>query len=50
MAVTIIASVVAVVFIIGLSLLTTHKGYEYKQTIDPLPEDSQEEGSEKLDR
>lgn len=29
--------------VLGLSLLTTHKGYEYKHTVDPLPDDEERE-------
>ncbi|WP_110943284.1 YtzI protein [Virgibacillus senegalensis] len=32
--------VVVVALIIGLSLLTTSKGYAYKHTVDPHPDDS----------
>lgn len=38
----IIASVVLVVVVVVLSLMTINKGYGYKHSIDPLPEDDED--------
>lgn len=34
-----IASIALVILVVALSLLTINKGYGYKHTIDPLPEE-----------
>lgn len=38
-----IISGVIVLTVLGLSLFTTHKGYQYKHTVDPLPDDAKQE-------
>ncbi|WP_077624077.1 YtzI protein [Sediminibacillus massiliensis] len=40
-----IISVIIVALVIGLSLLTTSKGYAYKHTIDPLPQETEEKSN-----
>ncbi|MFD2044307.1 YtzI protein [Ornithinibacillus salinisoli] len=39
----IILAIIIILAILTLSLITTSKGYAYKHTIDPLPQDSQHE-------
>lgn len=36
-----VASFILIVMVVGLSLLTIKKGYGYKHSIDPLPEENE---------
>ncbi|MFC4025390.1 YtzI protein [Oceanobacillus longus] len=42
-----IVSLIVVVIVVGLSLVTLSKGYGYKHSVDPLPDDHKEEDMEK---
>ncbi len=47
----IILAVVIMLAVLLLSLMTISKGYAYKHTVDPLPEDQEQDGlDEHLDR
>lgn len=37
---------VIVLAVLGLSLWTTHKGYDYKHTVDPLPDQEEQKKNE----
>ncbi|WP_163539956.1 YtzI protein [Gracilibacillus sp. YIM 98692] len=37
--VVIIVCIIVVIGVLALSIMTLNKGYAYKQTIDPLPEE-----------
>ncbi|MRH43750.1 YtzI protein [Aquibacillus halophilus] len=38
MLVVIIICALVILFVLGLSLMTINKGYNYKHTVDPIPE------------
>ncbi|MGJ9459470.1 YtzI protein [Oceanobacillus sp. CF4.6] len=42
-----IISVVVVAIVVGLSLVTLSKGYSYKHSVDPLPDEDKKEDMEK---
>ncbi|RCW73111.1 YtzI protein [Saliterribacillus persicus] len=41
--VVIVVCIMIVVAVLGLSIMTLNKGYAYKQTVDPLPEEEHED-------
>lgn len=41
---------VIVLIVLGLSLFTTHKGYQYKHTVDPLPDETDQKKESDPDR
>ncbi|MDX8046366.1 YtzI protein [Gracilibacillus sp. S3-1-1] len=48
--IVIIVCIIAVISVLALSIMTLNKGYGYKHTVDPLPDDinqSNEQQSEK---
>ncbi|WP_339229947.1 YtzI protein [Oceanobacillus sp. FSL K6-2867] len=44
-----VISVVVVILVVWLSLVTLSKGYGYKHSVDPLPEDTENEDKTKDD-
>ncbi|MFC4402102.1 YtzI protein [Gracilibacillus xinjiangensis] len=41
--IVIVVCIAVVIAVLALSIMTLNKGYAYKQTIDPLPEDIKSE-------
>ncbi|MCM3740487.1 YtzI protein [Oceanobacillus luteolus] len=41
------ASIVLIIMVVVGSLITINKGYGYKHSVDPLPEDEEERNSKK---
>jgi len=48
--IAIIASIISIIIVFYLSILTLNKGYGYKQTVDPLPEEVEKHSEKNQER